>query len=153
MEKKIINAAAFNALHNQNIVFTKQDFAKQINFDLKQDYKIKLHEKTVWQIIKQLETLNYIDIQNNNIIKTTKSLIHNKSAQKLLLSQLLEEYGAEFDEQYIKELFLKHTKASENTPEEFFDLVQQAYTELMLDLKQNKKIKYKDSLNQVELIK
>lgn len=151
MEKNIITTKVFETLDDASIVFTKEDFLKNLNQNLKQQ-KIIMHKNSANQLIKQLFTKDYLQQQENFIVKTDKSLQRQSSKQCQLLLLLIQEFSKEFDLDYIKDQFIKHTLSQEQTPKHFIGLVEGSFDNLIQCLNHNKKITHKDNLNQIELV-
>lgn len=126
MEKRLITNAILEVLLNSNLIFDEKTFKNMLTSTLsKQNFE--LHEKTVQKILKNLQTKDYIDTDENFFIKSNKTLLHKGNKQKELFQYLVEQYKDEFDNDFIKDEYLKSIKSTEQPPVEHLEVLEDSF--------------------------
>lgn len=145
MEKKIITNATFQSLFDSNLVFDKDTFKSTLNY-LLLEHDLELHEKTVQELLKTLETKGYLIQEENLFIKTNKTLAKPSNKQHILFSDLLDEYQKEFDLSYIKNQYEKIIKSQEQTSSEHLELIENSFNFFVNEYNLYKKTSYDKDL-------
>lgn len=137
MEKKLITKATLDTLLDSNLVFEKKHFITKLNAMLYK-HEIELHEKTVSELLKNLQTSSYIMIEDNLIIKDFKTLLHQDNKQRELFTSILQELNGNFDIDYIKGQYFKYIKQQEHTPAFYENLIEDSFNLYLNKLTYNK---------------
>lgn len=130
--KRTITNATLETLLEANLAFEKEDFKNKVNSLLYQ-HDIELHEKTIQDILKNLQNNNYIEIEDGQIIKTNKSILNPNSKQRKLFETITEDLKSDFDLQYIKQQYIKQLLKQENLKPHLYHLAEKSFNALEQD--------------------
>lgn len=150
MDKKELLNKVFNLLYKSNLVFSKDDFQKELQNEMR-EINFELAQETFEALVKELVQKNYLIKDEKNLIKSKQLLKNDKNKQTDYLTYLIREYAESFDINFIHDEFAENIKQNELITSNYIDFIEYSYDVIKQYIIDKKFAKINTVKNQFEL--